>query len=95
MSDPNTHSRSVSTLSTRMSHQVRLNDDLYDTDPIWTDMRDDLADLEPDLPLGASAPDLVEFELAAYTLMVGLTWELEGPPEIGRASCRERVSSPV
>jgi len=68
---------------------IELNDDLYDTDPIWTDMRDDLADLEPDLPAGASPPDLVEFELAAYTLMVGLTWELDGAPEravLGRAA---------
>lgn len=68
---------------------IELLDAIDDTDPIWTDMRDDLADLEPALPAGASPPDLVEFELAAYTLMVGLTWELDGDPEravLGRAA---------
>ncbi|MEO0660261.1 MAG: efflux RND transporter permease subunit, partial [Planctomycetota bacterium] len=68
---------------------IELLDAIVDVDPIWTDMRDDLADLAPDLPAGTATPELVEFELAAYTLMVGLRWDLDAPPEraiLGRAA---------
>ena len=36
-------------------------------------MRDDLAALRAQLPAGALEPEFVEFELAAYTRLVGLT----------------------
>ncbi|MEL6715336.1 MAG: efflux RND transporter permease subunit, partial [Planctomycetota bacterium] len=68
---------------------IELLDAIVDVAPIWTDMRDDLADLVPELPAGTGTPELVEFELAAYTLMVGLRWELDAPPEraiLGRAA---------
>lgn len=62
---------------------IELLDAIDETEPIWTEMRDDLAALRPELPAGALEPDFVEFELAAYTWFVGLTWDLEGPPERG------------
>ena len=62
---------------------IELLDAIDETDPIWTEMRDDLAALRANLPAGALEPEFVEFELAAYTWLVGLTWELDGPPERG------------
>lgn len=60
---------------------IELLDRIDDVEGIWTEMRDDLADIEKDLPTGAGTPDFIEFELAAFTLLVGLTWDLESPPE--------------
>ena len=68
---------------------IELQDAIYETEPIWTEIRDDLAGIQPKLPAGALAPDFVEFELAAYTLLVGLTWDLESDPNraiLGRLS---------
>ncbi len=68
---------------------IELQDDIYETEPIWTEIRDDLAGIQPELPTGALAPDFIEFELAAYTLMVGLTWDLDSEPNraiLGRLS---------
>ncbi len=62
---------------------IELLDAIDETEPIWTEMRDDLAALRAQLPAGALEPEFVEFELAAYTWLVGLTWDLEGPPERG------------
>ncbi|MDG1051738.1 MAG: efflux RND transporter permease subunit, partial [Planctomycetota bacterium] len=60
---------------------IELNDDEYLVDEIWARMRDDLESARRELPPSAGAPDLVEFELAAFTLMVGLTWTAEAPVE--------------
>lgn len=60
---------------------VELRDHIDDTEPVWTELRDDLAGIAGDLPLGAQTPEFQEFELAAYTLLVGLTWDLDSPPE--------------
>ncbi|MDG1051480.1 MAG: efflux RND transporter permease subunit [Planctomycetota bacterium] len=68
---------------------IELNDDEYLVDEIWARMRDDLEAARGDLPLTSGSPDLVEFELAAFTLMVGLTWTAEAPVEravLGRLS---------
>lgn len=62
---------------------IELLDAIDETEPIWTEMRDDLAALRAELPTGALEPEFVEFELAAYTWLVGLTWDLDGPPERG------------
>lgn len=60
---------------------IELLDEIEDVQGVWTEMRDDLSALRPSLPAAALDPDFVEFELSAYTLLVGLTWELEGEPE--------------
>ena len=60
---------------------IELSDDEYEVAEIWARMRDDLEAARADLPAAASAPDLVDFELAAFTLMVGLTWTSSAPPE--------------
>ncbi|MEM8712668.1 MAG: efflux RND transporter permease subunit, partial [Planctomycetota bacterium] len=68
---------------------IELLDEINEPEPIWTEIRDDLAGLQPELPRGAAVPDFVEFELAAYTLLVGLTWDLESEPNraiLGRLS---------
>ena len=71
------------------SVMIELRDEIYDTAPIWTEIRDDLAGLQSRLPTGSLPPDFVEFELAAYTLLVGLSWDLESDPNraiLGRLS---------
>lgn len=68
---------------------IELFDQIQDVEPVWTEMRDDLATLDRTLPTGVLPSEFVDFELAAYTLMVGLTWELDTPPEraiMGRAA---------
>ncbi|MEM6672007.1 MAG: efflux RND transporter permease subunit [Planctomycetota bacterium] len=60
---------------------IELHDALNEVDEVWSKIRDDLGDVAALMPDGASEPDFVEFELAAYTLMVGLTWELDSAPE--------------
>lgn len=60
---------------------IELLDEIQDVGGVWTEIRDDLSALRPSLPATALAPDFVEFELSAYTLLVGLTWELEGEPQ--------------
>ncbi|QDV06200.1 Cobalt-zinc-cadmium resistance protein CzcA [Planctomycetes bacterium Poly30] len=59
---------------------IELRDEIANVGPVWTEIRDDLAGIVPDLPPGAREPDFVEFELSAYTLLVGLTWELDSTP---------------
>ncbi len=60
---------------------VELHDAVADVDEVWSRIRDDLGDVRSRLPDGAQEPDFIEFELAAYTLMVGLTWDLDSEPE--------------
>ena len=62
---------------------IELLDAIDETSPIWTEIRDDLSALRTELPAGAREPEFVEIELAAYTWLVGLTWNLEGPAERG------------
>ena len=60
---------------------IELKDSEDEVDEIWARMRDDLESARADLPAAAGAPDLVKFELAAFTLMVGLTWTADPPAE--------------
>ncbi len=60
---------------------IELMDEITEVDEVWTEIRDDLADLRSSLPATALDPDFLEFELSAYTLLVGLTWELDGDPD--------------
>ncbi|MEM1452076.1 MAG: efflux RND transporter permease subunit [Planctomycetota bacterium] len=60
---------------------IELLDSVYEVEEVWSRVRDDLGDVRAELPAGATEPDFVEFELSAYTLMVGLTWTLDSEPE--------------
>jgi len=54
-----------------------------DVDEIWSRVRDKLSDVLPELPEGASEPVFQDRTSTAITLLVGLTWELPGEPEMG------------
>ena len=49
-------------------------------DEIWSRIRDELSTVGPDLPRDASVPEMEEIKIIAYTMMVALTWDLEGTP---------------
>ncbi len=60
--------------------EVELKETVRDVDDAWSRVRDQLDDVLPLLPAGASDP---EFELAlvsANALIVGVTWERAEPP---------------
>ncbi|MGF1464321.1 MAG: efflux RND transporter permease subunit [Maricaulaceae bacterium] len=61
---------------------VELRDDLgvSDIDRAWSEVRDQLDTVAPDLPDAATDPDLERRLIAAATLLVALTWE--GPGEM-------------
>ncbi|MAW61998.1 MAG: hypothetical protein CMJ94_14370 [Planctomycetes bacterium] len=48
---------------------------------IWSKLRDELNDTAAELPAGASAPEFVDDESEAYTLILGLAWVAEGAPQ--------------
>lgn len=59
--------------------QIELDDDVYDTERIFTKIREKLADMQNELPANASQPELDDERGAvAYTLILGLTWEGAG-----------------
>ncbi len=65
--------------------RIELEDE-YDestVDEVWSKVRDKLADSEADLPAGAAAPDFEDQTSTALTLVVGFTWNGEGPIQLG------------
>ena len=55
--------------------QIELADDVYDTEKIYTKIRDKLADIESELPTNATKPEFDgERGALAYTLILGVTW---------------------
>lgn len=60
---------------------LEIADEITDVDPIWTDVRDALDDVTPQLPEGVLGLELREFEISARTMIVGLSWVSEAPPE--------------
>lgn len=70
-----------STSSTGISIiSVELKEAINDVDPVWSKVRSKLDDVAPELPAGASDPEYEDGEASASALIVGLTWELESPP---------------
>lgn len=57
--------------------QLELGDTVApdDVPRVWAQLRDDLSELAPDLPSGASAPEFIDDESEAYTLILGLAWQ--------------------
>lgn len=68
--------------------QLELGDEVdpADVPRIWSELRDDLADAATELPAGASAPEFVDDEAEAYTLILGLRWTGDGAPDPGQLS---------
>ena len=59
--------------------QIELADAITEVDPVWTEIRDELAELQDELPAGAGVPDLEDFTVTAYTRIVGLTYAEDAP----------------
>jgi multidrug efflux pump subunit AcrB len=51
-------------------------------DVIWAEVRDKLGEVEPDLPTGATPPELVVRGPIAVTLAAAFTWRGEGEPQL-------------
>ncbi|MGL5294741.1 MAG: efflux RND transporter permease subunit, partial [Aeromonas sp.] len=58
---------------------LELNDEINDVEPIWSRVRDRLADLTSTLPNGASAPKLDDEKGYPFTRLVNVVWR--GPGE--------------
>ncbi|MGB7445289.1 MAG: efflux RND transporter permease subunit [Coleofasciculaceae cyanobacterium] len=59
---------------------VELVDQVTDTQPVWSKVRDELDDASAQFPPGAREPELDEAKVKAYTLITSLTWNLAGEP---------------
>lgn len=58
---------------------IELRDDVLDSTPVWSRIRDRLSDIEPLLPQGALKPDFDELEFKAFAMLVALKWTQEDP----------------
>ncbi|NEQ50220.1 MAG: efflux RND transporter permease subunit [Leptolyngbya sp. SIO3F4] len=58
---------------------INIKNTVKDFEQVWSEVRDRLANVTPQLPQGALAPEYQEVSPRAYTLIVALTWELESP----------------
>ena len=53
-----------------------------DVDEIWSRVRDKLADVTPELPDGVGVPEFKKLTTSAWTVLIGFTWDQNGPPQI-------------
>ncbi len=58
---------------------VELQDDTVDQDRVWSEVRDKLSDVTPQLPQGTLEPDFQDLEASAYALICALTWDFDSP----------------
>ena len=58
---------------------IELRDDVLDSTPVWSRIRDRLSDIELLLPQGALKPDFDELEFKAFAMLVALKWTQEDP----------------
>jgi len=54
-----------------------------DVDEIWSKVRDRIDQARREFPPGVGAPDFEDQTSTAITLLVGFTWDREGPPQLG------------
>lgn len=60
---------------------VELHDSVSRVEAVWSRVRDKLNDVEPQLPATATKPALDELDITAYSLIAGVTWNLDGPAQ--------------
>lgn len=56
---------------------VVLKDEIYEVDEVWSRVRDELEEIEPDLPIEADAPDLAVLQTTAFSRIVALAWDTD------------------
>ncbi|MEM7579195.1 MAG: efflux RND transporter permease subunit [Cyanobacteria bacterium P01_A01_bin.80] len=54
---------------------IELKETVAEAEPIWTRVRDKLADATPQFPSGVLEPDLDEAETRAYAVIASLVWD--------------------
>ncbi|MGB3652255.1 MAG: efflux RND transporter permease subunit [Rivularia sp. (in: cyanobacteria)] len=59
---------------------IELKDAVIDAEPIWSRVRDRLADATVQFPPGVLEPDLDEAQMRAYAVIASLVWEGESEP---------------
>ncbi len=57
---------------------IELRDDVMESEPVWSKIRDRLSDIERDLPAGSLKPDFVEMDFKAFAMLVALRWDQPG-----------------
>ncbi|MEO0869215.1 MAG: efflux RND transporter permease subunit, partial [Cyanobacteria bacterium J06642_11] len=62
---------------------VELKETVANVEPVWARVRSQIDDVIPELPAGASRPDYEDAEVKASALIVGLTWDFDGPVNYG------------
>ncbi len=62
---------------------VILKDSIRQVAPVWGEVRSKLDDATPQLPPEATEPEFRDGNIGASALIVGLTWELPGAPNLG------------
>ncbi|MFA0236861.1 efflux RND transporter permease subunit [Vibrio sp. 10N.222.55.C7] len=60
---------------------LELNDTITEPEPVWSQARDKLSDIESILPVGAQSPDLDSDHTYAFTTIASLTWSGAGEPD--------------
>ena len=58
---------------------LELKDYVEDVEPVWSRVRDKLADVVPLLPDGADDPHFVDLKFTAYAALYALTWTGQSP----------------
>ncbi len=53
---------------------IELQDDIYDTDPVWSRVRARIDDVAPNLPEGSREPLFEELEMKAFGILTSLRW---------------------
>ncbi|OEE56097.1 efflux RND transporter permease subunit [Vibrio splendidus] len=60
---------------------LELNDLITEPEPVWSQARDKLSDIESILPAGSHSPDLDSDHTYAFTTIASLTWSGAGEPD--------------
>ncbi|MEZ9885140.1 efflux RND transporter permease subunit [Vibrio splendidus] len=60
---------------------LELNDTITEPEPVWSQARDKLSDIESILPAGSHSPDLDSDHTYAFTTIASLTWSGSGEPD--------------
>ncbi|QDT35663.1 efflux RND transporter permease subunit [Stratiformator vulcanicus] len=59
---------------------VELRDDVYETEPVWSRIRDELDDARLTIAEDALDPEFEEIDVKAYAFITSVVWEADGPP---------------
>ena len=62
--------------------KIQLHDEVVDTKPIWSRVRDLLNDVQPELPQGAQSSTLIDDRGYAYTQLFSLNWQGSGDVDL-------------